>query len=377
MSEFTVKGGKALRRGYTTGSCATAAAAAAAEMLLSGQGVQRVSITLPDGTWMTFVPEDIELDAESASCAIVKDAGDDPDVTDGMKIFARCHRTAEGIVLAGGEGVGTVTADGLSVPKGEAAINPTPRRMISENLKRICAAHGYTSGLRVEISAPGGDKIALRTFNPRLGIVGGISILGTTGIVEPMSKQALIDTNKLLIDKQKIVDPEAILITPGNFGKHFLNDVLGLDGDRAVKFSNFLGECLDYVAYRQFKKILLVGHLGKMVKVAGGIMDTHSSIADCRMEIFSAHAACVGADSETACTLMACKTVEEALEVLHRTGLAEAVLENILGRILFHLWYRLREHNPQIEVIVFSGDKLLMQSPGAETLVQYFRRKTL
>ncbi len=377
MLEYAVKGGKALRRGYTTGSCAAAAAAAAAEMLLSGRRVGSVPIMLPNGRQVLFTVEDAELDAESASCSVIKDAGDDPDVTDGMKIVASCRKTAEGIRIVGGDGVGTVTADGLSVPRGEAAINPTPRRMIVAGLERICAVHDYAGGLQVVISAPGGDRIALKTFNPRLGIVGGISILGTTGIVEPMSKKALVDTVRLLIDKQKLADPDTILITPGNYGRRYLDEYLGLDADRAVKFSNFLGECLDYLVYKKFRTVLLVGHLGKMVKVAGGIMDTHSSTADCRMELFTAHAACAGAGPETARTLMACKTAEEALAVLRKAGLAEAVLESLLDRMLFHLRYRLKDDGPRIEVIVFSEGKTVMQSPGAETPAQHFRRKSL
>lgn len=373
MPDFVVKGGKALRLGYTTGSCATAAATAAARMLLTGEVVENVLITLPNGSQVVFDVEDIEVNPHAASCAVVKDAGDDPDVTDGMKICASCSRIEEGMELVAGEGVGTVTVSGLSVPRGEPAINPTPRRMILANLERVCASQDYTGGLRVVISAPEGQLIAHRTFNPRLGIYGGISILGTTGIVEPMSKKALMDTIKLLIDKQHLADPDSILITPGNYGKNHIENALGLDSGRVVKFSNFLGECLDYLAYKRFRNILLVGHLGKLVKVAGGIMETHSSMADCRMEIFTAHAACAGVGRRTSRVLLDCKTTEEAMGVLREANVEGAVLDSILERIMFHLHYRLRNVGPRIEVIVFSEGRTVMQSSGAENLARLFR----
>lgn len=371
MPEFVVKGGKALRLGYTTGSCATAAAAAAARMLLTQKAVEQSLIVLPGGREVVFSLEDVEFSSETASCSVIKDAGDDPDATDGMKIFAACSALPRGFELAGGEGVGVVTAGGLAVPQGEAAINPVPRKMILANLEKICAELGYQGGLRVVVSAPGGEDVARKTFNPRLGISGGISILGTTGIVEPMSRRAIVDTVKLLIDKQQLVDPENILITPGNYGRDFIGAGLGLDSGRAVKFSNFLGECLDYLVYKEFKNILLVGHLGKLVKVAGGVMDTHSAVADCRMEIFTAHAACAGASRATAQAVLDSKTAEEAVAVLRGAGLEGAVFAGLLEKIMFHLRYRLKD-GPRIEVIVFSEGETVMTSAGAGTLARKF-----
>lgn len=371
MREYIVKGGKPLRLGYTTGSCASAAAAAAARMLLSGEEAEQVVIALPAGEEARFCLEDTTLAPGRAFCCVKKDAGDDPDVTDGMKICAECVFCEEGVVIAGGAGVGVVTADGLPVPKGEAAINPAPRKMITANVERLLAEYGYGQGIRITVSVPGGEAVARKTFNPRLGIEGGISILGTTGIVEPMSEKAMVDTIKLLIDRQYLHDPENILITPGNYGKNFISAALGLDINRAVKYSNFLGETLDYIKYKQFKRVLLVGHLGKMVKAAGGIMHTHSAVADCRLEVLTAHAAVAGADTALSRALMACVTTDAAVALLEESSLAPAVFDSLGGKILFHLRQRLGDA-AQAELIVFLRDKSIIQSPGAKAMLSIF-----
>lgn len=371
MTEYVVKKGKALRLGYTTGSCATAAATASAEMLLTGEMTDRVLITLPSGEQVAFVIDDVEIAPGRASCSVKKDAGDDPDVTDGIRIFAACERTGAGLEIHGGQGIGTVTAGGLSVPKGQPAINPAPRKMILQNVRTVLDQHGYEGGLRITVSAPGGERIALKTFNPRLGITGGISVLGTTGIVEPMSEKAVVDTIKLLIDKRKLEDPDNILITPGNYGLAFCRDNLSLAMNRAVKYANFLGECLDYLVYKRFKRVLLVGHAGKLIKAAGGVMDTHSSVADCRMEIMAAHAACSGAGADVARAVMACNTTDEAVAVLTASGWADASFRSMLDKLMFHLECRVKREL-EIGAAVFSHDALLMRSGNVKTLMALF-----
>lgn len=403
MSEYVVKGGRQLRLGYTTGSCATAAATAAAVMLFSQKPLEHTLITLPQGEQVAFSLEQVSFTSHRAMCAVIKDAGDDPDVTDGMRITAVCEKmdTESGgkIVIEGGEGIGRVTMDGLPMPKGEAAINPVPRKMIASNVAAVCREFGYTGGLRITLSAPEGEERALKTFNPRLGIVGGISILGTTGIVEPMSEKAMVDTVKLLLDKQKLLDSETVVIAPGNYGRSFVTDRLGIDNGRVVAYANFLGECLDYIAYKKFQRILLVGHFGKLVKVAGGIMQTHSSVADCRMEIITAHAACAGAQRESAEQLMQCPTTDAAVALLEGAGLDRAVYASLLDKTMFHLGERLKRgthaaelpedkkkpssstqsensHKPPvIEVVVFSGDTVILQSEGAEALIRHCRKE--
>lgn len=371
MQEYIVKGGKPLRCGYTTGSCAAAAAAAAAQMLVSGTKVQEMPVMLPSGDSVSFFLDDVELAPGRSFCCVKKDAGDDPDVTDGMKICAECVLCESGVSIDGGEGVGIVTADGLPVPKGEAAINPVPRKMITAGVQKILEEHGCEQGIKVVISAPGGADIARRTFNPRLGIEGGISILGTTGIVEPMSEKAIVDTIKLLIDRQHLHDPENILITPGNYGKNFIAGVLGLDISRAVKYSNFLGECLDYVAYKKFRRVLLAGHLGKLVKTAGGIMNTHSSVADCRLEILTAHAAVAGAEQALCRSIMDCGTTDAAVSLLEASGLAASVFQSIGDKILFHLRHRLGD-SIEAGLIVFLQDQTIIQSPNSAAMLNFF-----
>lgn len=366
-----MKGGKELKTGFTTGTCAAAAAAAATEMLLGGMPVDAAAVTLPDGGTVILEITDIRREGDIAVCAVIKDAGDDPDVTNGIKIFSECRLTGKATKLEGGMGVGVVTCDGLSVPKGQPAINPVPRKMILENVAKVCAKYNYTGGVGITISAPAGVEIAKKTFNPRLGIEGGISILGTTGIVEPMSEKALVDTIKLTIDKQKTLDAENILITPGNYGKDYCANVLGLDIERAVKFSNYLGECLDYLAYRQFKRILLVGHIGKLVKVAGGIMNTRSSVADCRMELFAVHAVLAGATLAQVAAIMDCKTTDAVIALLDEWCLTDKVCQSLLTKIMEHLAYRLKSE-AEIGVVVFSGERTLMQSANVMKIIGFF-----
>jgi cobalt-precorrin-5B (C1)-methyltransferase len=371
--EVIVKNGKQLRYGYTTGSCAAAAATAAAEMLLSGVRVDSVPITLPGGETVVFETAGVLLTPEKAACSVIKDAGDDPDVTDGIEITAEVTFCEGEIVITGGTGVGVVTGKGLQCKVGEAAINPVPRKMITQNVKRMCEKYFCKKGIYIKISALNGEKIAQKTFNPRLGIVGGISILGTTGIVEPMSEQALIETIKVLIRKAKAQNGETILISPGNYGRDYCIRQLGIDLNLGIKFSNFIGETLDYLVYEGFKEILLVGHVGKLVKIAGGVMNTHSSVADCRMEILGVHSAMAGADSSTVKKIMECKTTDEAIEIIENNNLAEAVFQSILEKILFQIDYRTKG-KCQVEIIIFTtNDKIIAQTDQAERLAEKIR----
>ena len=194
LEEYVYRDQKRLRCGYTTGSCAAAAAKAAAQMLLSGEHVGQVALSTPKGILLQLPVGHIRFSEESVSCAVQKDSGDDPDVTDGVWVFAEVRRAESGVCITGGEGIGRVTRPGLACTVGEAAINPGPRRMIASALQAVGETYGYTGGWQVTLSVPEGKRLAEKTFNPRLGITGGISILGTSGIVEPMSERALVDT---------------------------------------------------------------------------------------------------------------------------------------------------------------------------------------
>lgn len=341
LDQYVYKNNKKMRMGYTTGSCAAAASKAAAWMLLHGQILPEVELMTPKGIGLHLEVLDPKLSKGEVSCAIRKDAGDDPDVTDGLLIYATVSKTEKpGVTLDGGEGVGRVTRVGLEQAVGDAAINKVPRQMIREGVEEICRGAGYTGGLSVIISIPGGEELARKTFNPRLGIVGGISVLGTSGIVEPMSEEALIQTIRVDIKMQLSGGRSYLVLVPGNYGLDFLEDYEPEVLKRSVKYSNFLGEAIDAAVEFGAKGILLVGHIGKLVKLAAGIMNTHSRNADARMDILTAHAAVLGADQETAARLMDCITTDEALDILKEKGLLEPVMKRLMKRMEFYVDHR-------------------------------------
>ncbi len=374
MNERVVKGGKELRCGYTTGSCATAAAKACAIMLLSEEVVDVVIIDTPKGARLTLQVEDIVKQRDWVSCSISKDAGDDPDVTNGIRISARVERILNGIQIDGGTGVGRVTKEGLACAVGEAAINPIPKQMITKTLKQVSQKYNYNGGFSVVISAENGEKIAKKTFNPRLGIVGGISILGTSGIVEPMSEKAIIETIRLEIDSKIFKNSEYLLISPGNYGRDFALKEFGLDIDLGVKCSNFIGEAIDYAAYKKVKNILLIGHAGKLCKIAGGIMNTHSRVADCRCEIFAAHSALAGASQEQVEQIMKSITTDEIGGLLQKFKIDNQVYESILKKTEYYLNQRVA-FNCRIEVIMFTKQgEVFYQTPGAQLAIENLKK---
>ncbi len=336
MEQYVVKEGKKLRLGYTTGSCAAAAAKAAAYMLLTGRRMETIRIRTPKGIPLDLEVLQIRMEPDRVSCAIVKDSGDDPDVTEGTLIFAEVSRgeTPE-ITIDGGIGVGRVTKPGLDQPVGAAAINSTPRRMIRENVEEVCRFADYHGGLSVVISAPDGERLAKRTFNPRLGIVGGISILGTTGIVDPMSEQALIDTIRVELTQRRKNGTEYILLTPGNYGSDYIQDELKIDPETAVLTSNYIGDTLDLCRNLGFRGALLVGHVGKLVKIAGGMLNTHSKYGDCRMEILASHAGAAGLPPERIAEMLECAACDDAIRILKECGLFEKTMDRITDRISF------------------------------------------
>lgn len=375
MKERTrISAGKTLRCGYTTGTCAAAAAGAAARMALTGTVCTQSAVCLPDGETVTFTVEEPKAGKGDASCAVRKDAGDDIDVTDKMLVFARVTLTQEdGVAICGGKGVGRVTKPGLDQPVGEAAINRVPRMMIARTVEAVLQQARSELGARVEIFIPDGEKLAQRTYNPRLGIEGGLSILGTTGIVEPMSEAALVDTIRTELRMLRAGGDGPILVTPGNYGETFSRDSLGLKTKRSVLCSNFLGETLDYMTALGFGSFLFVGHIGKLVKVAGGIFQTHSRVADARMEILAAHAALAGADSGVIHTLMGCATTDAALDVLERNGILTAVLESLLQKIVEHIRFRVGE-TPFGVVLFSNGRGVLGTTEKADEIMNALNR---
>lgn len=385
-AEYVEKDGKRLRRGFTTGSCAAAAATAAAQMLMTGEIVEMVQIQTPGGPVYNAQILDAEIlekawpsgrTRTSCRCAVLKDGGDDPDITTGTRIVAEVSLSDEpGITIDGGAGIGRVTKPGLDQPVGQAAINRVPRQMIAENVGKILREwqnmRNAPKGLHVVISAPDGEAIAEKTFNPKLGIVGGISILGTTGIVEPMSDRAIVETIRAQMRVQKAQGRRYVIAAPGNYGLAFLQEQHNLDESNAVQISNFAGEAVEMAAELGFEGFLLAGHIGKLVKVAGGAPNTHSKYGDRRMETLWEMAAvfCPEEDRESLRKeILECVMTDAALEVLDSHGLKEKTAQEMARRICANLvqWSggRLRA-----ETIVFSHqNRELVRSQGAEEMI--------
>lgn len=334
LEEYVFKGSKRLRCGYTTGSCAALAAQAAAKTLLTKTACRTAGLVTPKGIALEVPVEEITVGEDFARCAVRKDSGDDPDITDGVLVFCEARRVpGTGITIEGGEGVGRVTKRGLDQPVGAAAINRVPRQMIAQAVEAVCEETGYDGGLLVTVSIPGGRVLAARTFNPRLGIEGGLSILGTTGIVEPMSEQAMVDSLELEI-KMRAQEPGKILVlAPGNYGADFIRDTPALQLAPVVKCSNYIGDAVEFGARYGFGEILLVGHIGKLVKLAAGVRNTHSRYADCRLEVLTAYAALSGCTAQTARELMESATTDEAVRILEEQGLLGAVVPMLLEKI--------------------------------------------
>lgn len=343
---YVIRNQKKLHFGYTTGSCAAGAARGAARLLLGEDEISEVELMTPKGILLHLEILDRKRSENAASCAVRKDAGDDPDTTNGILVYAKVEKflirsdMEDRIVIDGGIGVGRVTKPGLSQKIGEAAINPVPRAMILQAVEEIADQYHYEGGLKVTISVPEGEKIARKTFNPRLGIVGGISILGTSGIVEPMSEKALIDSIRVEMTQHAAMGEQYMLVTPGNYGADYLREHMELPFEKNIKCSNYVGETIDMAVDMGVKGILFISHIGKFVKVAAGIMNTHSHSADARMEVLCSNAIRAGGDLACARSILQCNTTDEALRVLDENHILKETMKEITDRIQFYLDHR-------------------------------------
>lgn len=352
--EYVCDNGRILKCGYTTGACATAGAIACAKYLLEGDTTSYVDILTPNGKVLTIPITRLVTTTTSATCTVIKDGGDDIDVTNGIEVITQVQLVANGITIDGGIGVGTVTKRGLDQPVGSKAINSTPRSMITSNLQTIAKSNGYTGGFSVLISVPMGETLAQKTFNPRLGIVGGISILGTTGIVRPMSDKAIIDTIRAELNVKKASGVKRLVVTLGNYGKYFIEENLNVREEDTVQCSNFIGDTLDIANELGFKDILLVGHIGKLVKLGCGIMNTHSKYGDARMETLTICALECGATNDILHQIMQCVTTDDALDVLKQHGIFESTMRVLKRRVAYYLNKRATD-SMHIEYIIFSN----------------------
>lgn len=372
---YVIRNQKKLRFGYTTGSCAAGAARGAVRLLLGEDEISEVELMTPKGILLHLEILDRKRSENAASCAVRKDAGDDPDTTNGILVYAKVEKflirsdMEDRIVIDGGIGVGRVTKPGLSQKVGEAAINPVPRAMILQAVEEIADQYHYEGGLKVTISVPEGEKIARKTFNPRLGIVGGISILGTSGIVEPMSEKALIDSIRVEMTQHAAMGEQYMLVTPGNYGADYLREHMELPFEKNIKCSNYVGETIDMAVDMGVKGILFISHIGKFVKVAAGIMNTHSHSADARMEVLCSNAIRAGGDLACARSILQCNTTDEALRVLDENHILKETMKEITDRIQFYLDHRSYQQI-LLGVVIFSNEYgYLGQTANAAELI--------
>ncbi|WP_343082983.1 cobalt-precorrin-5B (C(1))-methyltransferase CbiD [Blautia producta] len=353
---YIIRNNKKMRFGYTTGTCAAAASKAAAQMLLSGEEIREIPFLTPKGILLNLEILHIEKGEDFVSCAVRKDAGDDPDMTDGLEIFCRVKKIRDSkIVLDGGPGVGRVTKKGLEQPVGNAAINKVPRSMILKAAEDVCSEYDYEGGLEIVISVPKGEEAARKTFNQRLGIQGGISILGTSGIVEPMSESALIKTIEVEMRQRIENGSRFLLVTPGNYGSAYLKEHMDLPLEEAMKCSNYVGETIDMAVSMGVEGILFVSHIGKFIKVAAGIMNTHSRCADARAEVLAANAMRAGISAKTALDILNTVTTDEALVLIEREGKLQDTIKEVTDRISYYLHHRAYDRM-KLGAVIFSNE---------------------
>lgn len=349
MDNFVIKNQNKLRCGITTGTCAAAAAEAGAALLLMNIEKNEINIHTPKGTEVKVPVNKISNSQDRAEFMVVKDSGDDPDVTNRAEIYVSIEKTENissnafiykgynNLFLDGGKGIGRVTKEGLEQSIGQAAINKVPRSMIFNAVDNICRLAEYREKLLITVTVPNGEELSKHTFNSRLGIEGGISILGTSGILEPMSERAIIDTIETEMRQLSVQGVENIIITPGNYGRSYASKYLNMDLDKSIKCSNYIGETLDFACAYGFKNILIIGNIGKLVKLGAGTMNTHSSVADGRQEIMALHTVLQGGSTETARKIMQCINTEEMLAILDKEELRQTVIDSICKKIHEHI----------------------------------------
>lgn len=387
MDDYIIRNQKFLRYGITTGSCAAAAAKAAARLMLTGVLCDHVTIDTPSGKSIDIAVNKVSCSENMAEFMVIKDSGDDPDVTDKAEIHVSLQKADsisvsenafryEGfceIYLDGGEGIGRVTSEGLEQSIGQAAINKVPRQMIFSAVDETARLSDYRGRLLIVISVPNGKELSGRTFNPRLGIEGGISILGTSGILEPMSEKAFVDTIEAQIKQSVNKGNKNIVIVPGNYGEKYVSQYIG--NVPVIKCGNFIGETLDIAFLYRVSSLLLAGNIGKLIKLAAGIMNTHSLYADGRQEIMAVHSVLCGADKETAEKIMNCLTTDEMIAVLDDKGIRDSVMQSISLKIQEHVRRRLKD-SMNFGVMLFSEKYgFLCQTENTDSVIDIIRGK--
>ncbi len=348
---YVIKEGKKLRCGYTTGSCAAAASKGAALMLETGKKIKYVEIDTPANIRLKLEVHNPKIEKDTASCSIIKDAGDDPDNTDAIKIYGQVRKRKDGKVkIDGGFGIGRIMRKGLFGQIGDPAINPVPRQMIKKEVREVSHC-----GYDVLIYAPEGETIGKKTYNKNIGIEGGISIIGTKGIVYPMSEEAFIKTVYMEMDMvYQTIEKENIVLVPGNYGEK-IADSLNIKNPK-VKISNFIGDSLLYAYNKGFKSITLIGHIGKFAKLSIGVFNTHNKVCDGRMEAFIYYLAFMKAPLSLLEKIDKSLTAEEAINICIEDGYGRVV--NLMEKgAEKRIKKYLKDEDYKVKVIIYSMDK--------------------
>jgi cobalt-precorrin-5B (C1)-methyltransferase len=361
---------KFLKYGITTGSCA-AAAAKAALIALTGDCVDKVVIPTPIGIRFEIPVKSCKKLGDYAVASVVKDAGEDIDVTNGIEIIASVKLTDDGeITIKNGGGIGKVTKPGIQVAVGESAINPVPRKMITDAVKE---ALPEGKGAKVTISIPDGEKIAEKTLNAKLGIVGGLSIIGSTGVVKPLSLEACRRSLVPQIDVAIARGYERVFFVPGNIGERIAKQLFRVSDDQIVQTGDFVGYMLEKAAEKGVKEIVFLGHSGKMVKLAAGIFNTHYKMGDARNEVIAAYAASAGADAETINAVLKSNTTDEATQLLSKINLVRATYDRIAQKIHARVTDRTKSKMKFSIIIVSIDGKILGVDENARGLEPWLR----
>ena len=348
-----------LRRGWTTGACAAAAAKAAYAALLTGEFPDPVAITLPRGERPSFALAVTRQDGVSATAGIVKDAGDDPDVTHGALILATIRPGAPGggVTFHAGDGVGTITRPGLPLPPGEPAINPVPRRMIRDAIAEVASAAGRAADADVEIAIPGGKALAAKTLNGRLGIVGGLSILGTTGIVVPYSCSAWIHSIHRGIDVARAAGLSHIAGSTGASSEAAIRKLYGLPEIALIDMGDFVGGMLKYLRKHPLPRVTIAGGVGKMTKLAQGLTDLHSKRGSVDLAALAGFAERAGGSAELSGRIAAANNAAEAFALARAEGIA---LGDAVARAAQTTAAEIVEGcGIAIEIVLFDRDQIL------------------
>lgn len=382
IDEFVYVDGKKYRRGYTSGSCACGATKAALIMLLEKRNINEVRIGTPKGIDLDLKIDNISRGKDWVQCSVKKDGGDDIDATHGMDIFARLELVqadqvpdfrsdldSDYLFITSGQGIGRVTKKGLDIRPGRPAINRVPLKMILKEVQETLDEAGldiydYLGGRKilVTIFAPQGQEIAKRTFNSNLGIEGGISIIGTTGIVDPMSDEGWKKALSAELAIKRAEGRETIILVPGNIGRDIMTKSYGADLDGIVKMSNFIGYMLMETKRLGFKRVIVGGHIGKLIKLSGGITNSHSRVADARREIMVANLALLGAPLELLKEVDACLSTDAMVDIIRKAGYSQVfkvLADKAASKAKVYMRLGQDDHM-DIEVYLFSMDGSLL-----------------